>query len=65
MVDAGDITRNAAIGSLMGAADHVVFLAKLTETLQSDAIRCAEAAAVMGSGISAAILFEPGGKAAS
>ncbi len=65
VVDAGDITRNAAIGSLMGAADHVVFLAKLTETLQSDAIRCAEAAAVMGSGISAAILFEPGGKAAS
>jgi uncharacterized protein involved in exopolysaccharide biosynthesis len=65
VVDAGDITRNASIGSLMGAADHVVFLAKLTETLQSEATRCAEAAAVMGSGVTAAILFEPGGKAAS
>ncbi len=63
LVDAGDITRNVAIGSLLGAVDHVVFLAKLTGTLQSEAARCAEVASVMGCDVTATILFEPGQKA--
>ncbi len=62
VVDAGDIRRNTAIGSLLGVADHIVFLVRRAETLQSEAMRCAEAAAVMGSGVTATILFEPGGK---
>ncbi len=59
VIDAGELGRNMAIGSLLGAVDHVLLVAKLTETLQADAMRLAETTGVMGGDVTATILFRP------
>ncbi len=63
IVDAGDIARTVAIGTLMGAVDHVLLVAELTGTRQNEAATLAETAAVMGGDITATILVEPRGRA--
>jgi uncharacterized protein involved in exopolysaccharide biosynthesis/Mrp family chromosome partitioning ATPase len=63
VIDGGSLDRNVAIAPLLGAVDHVVLVAELYRTRQSDAAALAETAAVMGGAITATILVEPGGRA--
>ena len=62
VIDAGDITRNTAIGPLLGVVDHVVMVGEFYVTPQSEAAALAETADIMGGGVTGTILVERRGR---